>query len=94
MHYHNNKSLKYINQLSQKKIQILFKKFLNDESIKFFFSNQNIISSNYVKIKVFKLEKLNQSISKIKKKLYLTDENFEISRIKLKSLKIKKKNYI
>ena len=91
LHYHNNKSLKYINKLSQKKIQLLFKKFLNDECGKFFFSNKNIISSNYVKINVFKLEKLNQSIFKIKKKLHLKDENFEISRIKFKSLKIKKK---
>ena len=59
--------------------------------INFFFSNKNIISSNHINITVFKLEKLNQSISKIKKKLHLKDENFKISRIKLKSLKIKKK---
>ena len=91
LHYHNKKSIKYINQLSQNKIQSLFKKFLKKECGIFFSSNKSIISSNYIKINVFKLENLNHSISKIKKKLNLKDEKFEISQINLKSLKIRKK---
>lgn len=91
LHYHQKKTVFYINGLSPKKIQIIFKKFLKKECKEFFRRNKKIISSKHVRIKVYKLENLQKSIIKIKKKLKIKDEKINIFKINLKSLKINNK---
>lgn len=90
-YYHKKKSISYINSLSEKQIKYIFKRFLIKECKNFFIRNKKIISSNYVKINIYKLENLNKNLLKIKKRLNLKNQKIDIFNIKLKNLKITKK---
>jgi len=91
LYYHKKKSIAFINNLNQKDLESIFKIFLTRECSNFFKKNKKIISSKFVDIKIFKLENIESSLKKIRKKLNLTKEKIKISEIKLKKLKIRKK---
>lgn len=91
LYHHKKKSIVFIDNLNQKDLENIFKSFLKRECLNFFKKNKEITSSKFVNIKIFKLEKLESSLKKIKKKLNLSKEKVKINEIKLKKLKISRK---
>jgi|TARA_B100001964_G_C14129147_1_gene552024 hypothetical protein len=91
LYYHKKNSIRNINKMDKDQISSKFKRFLRDECKNFFEKNKKIISSDKVKIHIYKLENLKESIKLIKKKIKLRNEKIHIDKIKVKKLKINKK---
>tara|TARA_B110001454_G_scaffold199199_1_gene203797 strand:- start:120 stop:692 length:573 start_codon:yes stop_codon:yes gene_type:complete len=65
--YHKRKGVNFINSLNRQQISKKFKKFLKNECEDFFRSNENIITSDKIKINVYKYGNFEKSIRIIKK---------------------------
>ena len=91
LYSYKKNNIRNINKMDKDQILGKFKKFLRDECKNFFERNKKIISSDEVKIHIYKLENLKESIKLIKKKIKLRNEKINIDKIKVNKLKIKKK---